>query len=478
MVILPPVRRLELAVALTSRDTSAGRRYDWAAQALLTLSLFYLFLSALLAAVMLLSIRFPAFTSPASFGILRPVTYIAAFLGWLVPAFLAGAYYVLPRLTGAPLWREDLAAIGGVALGGVTFVGLIAVGLGHGDRIGPLSLPWWIDLPVLALLLIPVAVITQTIRRRHETAVYVSLWYLLAGVFLLPVAYLIGNLPNLTALGTAAESAFFTNAFLTLWVLGMGSGLAYYTLPKTIDQPLASRSLARVGFWSLVLAAAWGGPAWLVHSPLPDWSESVAAVLGLASFVAALATAANYALTASPRWEERFDYPALSTAWVGACFAVVVTGLIAVGGFPSAAALFGFTTYWEAVLFAAIFGVGSLFTAAWAYQALPNITGRAVFSNRLARRHVRLTIIGVGGTAVSLAVAGLVSGYAATGAALAMGHDAPVSIVRSEVALGAAAFFGLVAAWAQLTLFTNLVRTVTSGRATLSEVLVTTEAEQ
>ena len=476
-VILPRVRRFELAVALTTRDPNAGRRHDSAAKNLLVLSLFFLVISSVLAAVMLVSIRFPGFTSPTSFGVLRPVTYTSAFLGWLVPSFLAGTYYVLPRLTGAPLWREDIAGLGGLALGGVTSAGLIVVALGLGDGIGPLSLPWWIDLPILVLLLIPVAVVTQTIRRRNETAVYVSLWYLMTGVLLLPVAYLIGNLPNLTAIGTAAESSFFTNAFLILWVVGMGSGLAYYTVPKTIDQPLASRSLARVGFWSLVLAAAWGGPAWLVHSPLPNWSESVAAVLGLAGLVAALATTANYALTASARWADRSEQPSLSAAWIGACFTVVVAGLMSVGGFPSAATLFGFTTYWEGVLFAATFGVGSLFTAAWAYQALPNLTGRAVYSNRLARRHIRLTIVGVGGTALFLGLAGLVSGYAATGAALSMGDEAPTSVLRSDVALGAAAFFGLVAMWAQLTLFTNLVRTVTSGRATLSEVLVTTEAK-
>src|SRR5690606_24192772 len=95
-----------------------------------------------------------------------------------------------------------------------------------------------------------------------------------------------------------AYNDLFTSAGLvTMVVITLGSGLFYYAVVRELDIALASRQLAQVGFWSLGLASVWWGIAQLIFGPGPNWVAGVAAALGLAFPIGALANAANISLT-------------------------------------------------------------------------------------------------------------------------------------------------------------------------------------
>jgi cbb3-type cytochrome oxidase subunit 1 len=116
------------------------------------------------------------------------------------------------------------------------------------------------------------------------------------------VLALAAAIPTASSLGRVLQGLNFSAGFTTLWVTGMGVGLAYYTVVKITDQPLANRQLAKAGFWSLAFAASWAGPLQVVFGPTPDWLDAVAAVLTLALPVAAGANAIAIGTTVAPAW--------------------------------------------------------------------------------------------------------------------------------------------------------------------------------
>ena len=414
-------------------------------------------------------------TGPFSYGRVRSVALLLALMGWLTLSLAGGIYYLLPRLTGAPLRREGLAVFGGTATAGITVVGALAVLSGWGDGSGPFALPWWISYPLLVTLLTPMAVTVSTVRRRREHNIYVSLWYALAGVVWLPLLYLVGALSPSSSVGGALSESVSLFGLSNLWVVGMGVGLAYYVLVKDTGNPLASRQLARVGFWSLAFASAWSGVAPLVFGPVPDWLEAVVFLMTLALPISALANVANLALTTEQHWSDRRSRPVVAAALAGSFFALWTAALTSFGSVRSAAAVVGLTPFWDGVLYGTLFGAGGLLVAAWTYQALPSISGRRLAGLRLARLHLRLTFWGAGLTCALLVGAGLVSGYSWAG-----GSYTGVSPVgggwadltgMSSLLVGLSILSGLVALAGQGCFCLLTFRTFTSGRPVAQEIL-------
>ncbi|MDP9145837.1 MAG: cbb3-type cytochrome c oxidase subunit I, partial [Actinomycetota bacterium] len=276
-----------------------GADEDRVAAAHFLVGALFLVLAGALELLALFSLTF-ADLSPVSFGRLDAMSSITIMIGFLVVSLTGGVYYVLPRLTGTRLWRKELALTGLLLTSGLVVVDLLAVMLGFGEGRQPFGLPWWLHVPMLAALSIPMAVTTMTLRNREEKRSFVTLWFVIGGVTWLPLlylAYFAGDLPFVSALGETYADLFFSAGFVTLWVFTVGSGLFYYTLVKELDIPLASRQLASVGFWSLGFAAAWWGTAQLVFGPGPGWIDGVAASLGLAFPIGALANASSASVT-------------------------------------------------------------------------------------------------------------------------------------------------------------------------------------
>jgi cbb3-type cytochrome oxidase subunit 1 len=450
---------------------------DTAATSHLLVSTLFLALGGLLMVLAMAGISFPTIaTGLLSPGRLRAAALLVVMLGWLVIALVGAGYYVLPRLTGTRLWRPDLAMLAMWAIAGLTVAGVVVVMLGLGDGVEPFLLPWWLDLPILAVLLVPALVTIQTLRRRSEQGVYVSLWFVAAGFVWLPMLYAVNMLPGLASVGRALQEVVFTAGFTTLWVTAMGVGVAYYVVVKVTGNPLSNRQLAKVGFWSLAVASIFAGPVQLAFGATPDWLDTVSAVLGLALPVAALANAYTIGTSIDRSWEEIDRHPSLAAIVAGLGFALFVAVTTSVASFSSAAAVVGFTSFWDGVTFAALFGVGGLLVAGWAYQALPAMSGRQLASVTQARRHIRWTVLGVGSTALFLIVAGVLRGYVWTGGAFtgstAAGESWTNLAGAADVLVGLSVLGALLALAGQLTFVLNVYRTITSGRATAQEVLV------
>ncbi len=467
----------ELGPASGSAQPAGSRNVgpDRVAAAYLFGSAAFLALGALLWLAAMTSVRFPNLL-PLSYGQLRPMALTALWLGWMVLGLSAGVYHLLPRLTGSPLTAEPMArmALPGTAL--VALLGIVAVALGLGDGREPFALPTWLDVAVLLLAVAPALVTVGTLRARNERSVYPTVWFVIAAVTWLPVLYFVANLPGLNRLVSTLSDLVFSAGFISIWGLGLATGLVYYVVPKAAGQPLASRQLARVGFWSLVFGAVWAGPGQMVGGPVPDWLQAVSAVLGLALPVAAVANATNLALTIGPRWKSIREEPVLAAAMAGSVFAAIATILAAIGGFRSAAVVVALTSFSDGVLYMLMFGAVGLMFASFAWYTLPNMVGRQVDLVR-ATTVVRRTVFFVTFTSLFLLMAGIAAGYAwaggaFTGSFVATGEGWGEAMGLSGVLFGLAILFGIGAFLAQAGLALSIYRTLTSGRATVQEVLV------
>ena len=446
-------------------DTAASR-YLFAATA-------FLALGALIWLAALASMRFPALL-PLSFGHLRAMALIVLFLGWLVLGLAAAIFYLLPRLTAVTLQLEKQLNLALPLAVVVVVVAVAVVGLGFGDGGEPFALPWWWDLPVLAVTALPFGPTILTIRARREGVVYPSLWFAAAAVIWLPALYLIGNLPQVSSLAHALADQVFTAGFLNVWGVGLAMGAAYYVVPKASGQPLASRQLAKVGYWSLLFGAIWMGPAQLVAGPQPEWLQAIAAVLGLALPLSAVANATNLALTVKDHWPARD--PIVLAAVTGSGVVALASLAAGLASFRSSAVLVGFTIFWEGVYVLLLAGIALLF-AAFAWQAIPNLVGRALASGERALGVIRLVAVSGTSTGLLLALAGLITGVAWSGAGFTgafenVGSGWLESAGLPGIFTGLAVVGGLFLTSGLLGLAVSVYRSLTSGRATVQEVLV------
>jgi cbb3-type cytochrome oxidase subunit 1 len=444
----------------------------------------FLVLGGALSVLALLSIRF-AELFPVTLGRIEPMANLTLMIGFIAISLIGGIYYVLPRLTGARLWHANLANFGLLGMTGVVLAGLLAIGFGLGGGRQPLGLPWWLHIPMLLVLTLPLLITIGTIANRSEKHSYVTIWFVLGGVAWLPLlylAYFAGDLPALSSLAVEYSNLFFSAGFVTMFVFTVGTGLFYYTLVKELDVSLASRQLASVGFWSLGFAAAWWGAAQLMFGPSPVWVSGVTAALGLAFPIGALANAANASLTLEGSWGELSDNPGVTSGLFGIYLGVGVAVAAALAGFRSVAAATSLTAFWEAVEYTALSGVGTLLVAGVVLPALPRLVGRDIHTKSKVRSLNRYLVIGSVGVLLFMSAAGILSGYSwiggsNSGAYVDAGEGWGAGIGASVDTLMLIAIgFAFVTFLGQLLYTSTVVGTLTRGKATAQEVLVAKES--
>jgi cbb3-type cytochrome oxidase subunit 1 len=196
-----------------------------------------------------------------------------------------------------------------------------------------------------------------------------------------------------------------------MFLVTVGSGLVYYTTVKELDVPLASRQLALAGFWSLGFAATWWGAAQLLFGPGPTWVAGVAAALGLAWPIGALANAANVSMTLEGSWTGLGERPAVLSGVLGLYLTVGVAVVAALAGFRSVGSVTSLTPLWEAIEYVALAGVGTLLVSSVTFGGLPRMLGRSLETPAKARRFHRFTVAGSVGLLISLGAAGILAGY-------------------------------------------------------------------
>ncbi len=241
-----------------------------------------------------------------TFGRLRPIHVNGVIWGAFSTLFIALCLYIVPRLTGARLWKEAwlYPLVWAWNLNLALAVILLALGGNRGWEAGELPL---INVVVTFVAILQLTVqFLMTIKNRTETPLYVSLWYLIAAFVWTDVNLVLLMLGpyHIPGINNAAWHGLFIHYVVGLWITPAGYVLIYYFLPASVQNPIYSHKLSLVGFWSLAFFYPFVGIHHYLYSPIADWAETIAIISSMMLIIPVWTVLQNFFGTMVGRWQE------------------------------------------------------------------------------------------------------------------------------------------------------------------------------
>lgn len=340
-----------------------------------------------------------------TYGRMQPAQMMMFLFGFACQAALGVALWLLCRLGRTLLVGEKVVLIATKFWNLGLFIGVIGILAGDNSGWQGFELPRY-SVGILFFAYLVIAVVgLLTFAARRERELYVSQWFIFAGLLIFAwifssAALLLHVFPARGMMQVVVNS-WFANGFFQLWLAPIGIAALFYFFPKISGSPLYSRSLASMGFWLLILMAGWSGIA--PGARLPAWMPSVSTVASVLLIIPALSFAANWYLTIRDR-SSRSAAPSVVRFFSIGAFAYVLTVLLgALFSLPFVAQSLEFThasTGISQLGFYAFFAM-TMFGAI--YFIAPAVTGGDCCP-KASKAHLILSSVGI-----LLVVAGLVA---------------------------------------------------------------------
>lgn len=336
----------------------------------------------------------------------------ALIYGWAAQAAFGMIIWLMARLS-----RKECTTVGtilwaGHAWNAVVLYGMVKIMMGSGSGIA------WMEFPneVWPLLLLCYGMICiwslVQFQVRDAGHVYVSQWYLLAGLLWFPWIMLTGwcfvfvfDGHPLMATGIAA---WFKEGLFYLFFLPIAVASAYYLAPKITGRPVYSYNIALFGFWALAFFGPWAGMQKLMGAPIPQFLPYAGAAAMVLILIPAIAVGYNIIRTILSHGEIVAQSPSLRFTICGIILFIVfgVLSLFLHTVPTMRLTQFSYSGYGLDIL--GIYGVFSLCAFGAIYFIVPRITRREWLSRRLIKWHFFFSLYAIA-TVVSCAVMGGIS---------------------------------------------------------------------
>jgi cbb3-type cytochrome oxidase subunit 1 len=162
----------------------------------LTWGFFWAILAPIIGILLSLMFTFPTFlgTQWTHFGRLRPLHVNGVILGAFSSIFLGLVYYMVPKLAGVRMYREEWSKFALWLWNGTLAVAMVSLLLGHNKGLEVAEFPNPLPLFLAAALFLIAYQVFMTIARRKEEKIFVSLWYIIAALIWTAINFLYGNL--------------------------------------------------------------------------------------------------------------------------------------------------------------------------------------------------------------------------------------------------------------------------------------------
>ena len=256
-----------------------------------------------------------------TFGRIRPIHLNLVAYGWCSMAGIGVALWLIPRLLKTELVGARYALLGGALWALGVSAGTVALAMGYSDGLEWLEYPWQIDVLMVvggALVGFPMWL---TLLRRRVAHLYVSVWYIAAGLIWFPVLFLVANWPGLHfGVQQATMNWWYGHNALGLWFTPLALAASYYFIPKVLGKPIHSYNLSLLGFWSLAFFYSQVGGHHLIGGPVPSWLITISIVQSMMMVVPVLAVAINQHLTVLGNFRALLYSPTLRFIVLGAMF--------------------------------------------------------------------------------------------------------------------------------------------------------------
>ncbi len=351
------------------------------------------------------------------FGRLRSIHTNLMLFGWVPAGLLGGVFYIIPRVLGTTLWSEKLGNVSMWAFNGLLVAGVItlALGMSQGREYAELVRP--LDFVVLIWLALLIVNVLMTIRQRTEKVLFVSVWYATGAVLWTFFVYLFGNVVweptgSVPGVTDALWLWFYGHNTVGLWITPLAIAVAYWVIPRTTGAPLWSHTLSLIGFWTILAIYTHTGAHHVLQAPLPTWIKVLAVVDSICMLIPVFTFLANVWLPLNARWGRVHADIGGKYVFAGTVFYALTCVQGPLQSLPSIQRVTHFTQWVVAHAHLAVFGFGGLIAMGAIYYVLPKVTGRKIYSLRLADLQYWIMLFGVSSFFFVLTAAGLLQGHA------------------------------------------------------------------
>lgn len=350
------------------------------------------------------------------FGRTRPMHTNMVIFGFVGSALLGAAHYMVPTLVRAPLFSERTGKLSlwvwnlAIAAGTIT----LALGLSQGREYAEWI--WPVDVMVLTAFALMFVNLLKTAARRKEPIFYVSNWYIFAALVFTFLIYFFGNAmwnPStgaITGMPDAILAWFYGHGIVGLFLTPLAVAVAYFAIPVVTRTPLYSHSLSLVGFWSLLMIYTHIGTHHLLQTPVPTWLKVLAITGSLAMLVPVLTVLVNLWLTMRGRLGEIHADMGGRFVMAGLVWYLLVCIQGPLQSLPVIQRVTHLNNWVIAHAHMGVLGFAGTIGLGGIYLILPRITGRPLYSIRLADIQYWLVLLGMAGFQLVLTATGLIQG--------------------------------------------------------------------
>jgi len=352
------------------------------------------------------------------FGRIRPIHVNLVLFGFVTPGLLAAAFYYVPRLLRTELYSEKLGVITVLAWNFTMVFVVVSLALGYTQGREYAEMIWPIDMLIVGAFSLVFVNLMMTVARRKEPILYVSVWYVCAGIVLTAVTFCLGNViwrPNtgsLVGIPDAILLWFYGHNVFGLLLTPLSAGVAYYVIPRACRAPLYSHTLSLFGFWSLLVVYTHIGTHHLLQVPVPTWLKVISIVDSVAMVIPVMAFLINIWYTAKGKLGQIHADIGAKFVFTGTIMYFFVSIQGSMMALPDVQRVTHFNNWVVAHAHVGVLGFAGMIALGGIYYILPRITRRPLYSRFLADFQYWMILLGVIGFTVVLTIVGLIQGNA------------------------------------------------------------------
>jgi cytochrome c oxidase cbb3-type subunit I len=334
--------------------------------------------------------------------------------GFLLNAFIAALYWIVPRLCGRPVLSRRLSRVVFVFWQFAVLAAALGILGGHAQAAEWGETPIWIDpVIVVGVLLLILNVATPIVKVRKKS-LYVSLWYFGAMLVWLPLTYVMGNyVPEffVPGAGGAAVSGLYIHDLVGLTVTPLGWGMMYYFVPVITKKPIWSHTLSLVGFWGLAFFYPLNGVHHYFWSPIPMYAQYGAVLSTIAIELVVFTVIVNFFVTLRTKGDLLRTSLPIRWFYTGMVCYFITCLQCAFQTTLTVQKLIHFTDWVPGHAHLVMFGVFGFWCIGMVVYLWPKLVGQAWWSQKLNAWNWWLSIFGLLIMFLDLLVAGVVQGY-------------------------------------------------------------------
>lgn len=313
-----------------------------------------------------------------SFGRLRPVHTNAVFWGWSSLAMMGLAYYVIPRVSNAPIKSIKTGYVSLILINASVVIGSICLMAGINNGGGEYREYIW---PVMALFGIGIIIsfisFIQTIAKRTTKEIYVSNWYIIAAMMFVLVIAIVAYWPTWqTGLGETIVQGYYMHQGVGMWFMLFNLGLMYYFLPQQLNKPIYSYSLGILAFWTQILFYTLIGTHHFIFSAIPWWLQTVAIVGSVGMIIPVVAGTTNFIMTFKGSWHKLAGSYTLPFYVIGIVFYFTGSLQGTAEAFRFTNLVWHFTDFTVAHSHLTMYGIICFMLWGFIYTMVPRLTGK------------------------------------------------------------------------------------------------------